>query len=126
MDHDPQTQSTTRLWALTIERFTEVAWSRHGATRYASVLALPILVAMFVPGWWWAGCALCAVAGMALDLYTHARFDRPLDTLKLTGADELKRDANRRVAAISLITSLYSAPYALLAFAPAPASPRPS
>jgi signal transduction histidine kinase len=112
---------TQRVWALTIQRFAEVAYTRHGATRYASVLMVPVVVILAVPGWWWA--AICA-AGTAAAIFVDWRFQRKSLWKDLSLSDcsesEINRTLARQSMAMGAITALYVVPYALLALAPAP------
>jgi signal transduction histidine kinase len=109
-----------RAWVLTLKRFFEIAWARHGLTRYASVLVMPVLVGLIVPGFWWLGCALGAVLGVALDWWTVARLPREIAALSGKSESELAAAAQRHIWNVAVITAAYVLPYALLALAPAP------
>lgn len=109
-----------RILALTIQRFAEMAWSRHGATRYISVALVPAVVAVAVPGWWWLICAVFTLAAVMVDRRVHRFFDRVSPELGSFSEAELKGLIKRQIAALSAITSLYTVPYALLSFAPQP------
>ena len=115
---DPQ--QSRRTWVLTIRRFVEVAWARHGPTRYASVLAAPILVALVVPGFWWALCAAGAGVGILIDLRVRATFGRLAQSLERLNDSALRSIINRQIGAFALITAAYVSPYIALAFAPQP------
>lgn len=114
------TTTQRRTWMLTIRRFAEVAWTRHGPIRYASVVIVPALVGLTVPGFWWLPCALGAVIGIAIDLAVRASFARLMDRLEGLEDGALQGMIRRHVAALALITAIYVLPYALLAFAPQP------
>jgi signal transduction histidine kinase len=109
-----------RLWLLTVRRFAEVAWARHGLVRYSSVTLVPIVVALTTPGLWWIACAIGAAIGIVIDQRTHAAFQRLSGQLEEMDADVLKRVMGRHVAALALITVAYVSPYVALAFAPQP------
>ena len=109
-----------RLWLLTIRRFAEVAWARHGLTRYYSVAAVPLLVAITVPGSWWLPCAIGAGLGMFVDQRTRGAFARLSARLEHLDLPDLKSAMQRYIGALSLVTALYVLPYGLLAFAPQP------
>ncbi len=113
--------TSSRIWAMTIRRFAEMAWSDHAPTRYGSVVLTPILVAFLVPGYWWAGCLLGAIAGVLIDLRTQAAFERLSLRLDDLDATMLKAMIGKYVAALASTTACYVAPYAALAFAPQPA-----
>ncbi len=110
-----------RTWVMTIERFAEVAWTRHGPTRYASVILTPILVAVLAPGLWWAPCALGAALGILIDLRTKDSFWRLAARAAELDEAELQAAIRRHIAALALVTAAYVSPYAALAFAPQPA-----
>lgn len=112
--------TSRRTWVLTIRRFVEVAWTRHGPIRYASVVAVPALVALTVPGLWWVGCAIGALAGILTDMRVRATFARLSDTLERLNEKALRTIMNRQIAALALITAFYVAPYIALALAPQP------
>lgn len=109
-----------RTWVLTIRRFVEVAWARHGPTRYASVVTAPLLVGLTVPGLWWAGCVVGAVVGVVIDLRVRATFARLALSLERLSDEALRRMIERQIAALAVITFAYVAPYMALAFAPQP------
>ncbi len=109
-------------WIMTIRRFAEVAWTRHGPTRYVSVSLTPILVALLVPGWWWALCCLGALVGVVIDLQAQAAFNRLAAHAEDMDDAALARAVKRHIHSLASITAAYVAPYALLAFAPQPAS----
>jgi signal transduction histidine kinase len=109
-----------RLWLLTVRRFAEVAWARHGLVRYSSVTLVPIVVALTTPGFWWIACAVGAAVGIVIDQRTHAAFQRLSSQLEEMDADILKRVMGRHIAALSVITLAYVTPYVALAFAPQP------
>lgn len=69
-------EPSRRIWEMTIRRFAEVAWTRHGPTRYVSVALTPVLVALLVPGLWWIPCALGGAIGVIVDLRAQAAFAR--------------------------------------------------
>ena len=106
---------------MTIRRFAEVAWTRHGPTRYASVALTPVLVAILVPGWWWALCSLGAIAGVIIDLRTQSAFNRLAEQAETLDEAGLSKAVQRHIASLAVITGVYVAPYAALAFAPQPA-----
>lgn len=118
MGNGPTSQ---RTWTLTVRRFAEVAWTRHGPVRYISVGLTPILVAMLTPGWWWAVCAAGAVGGALLDLRTQAAFERLCAHLDDLDDAAIRAAVNRHIRALAMITAAYVIPYAALAFAPQPA-----
>ena len=115
-----ETEQSRRIWVLTIQRFAEMAWARHGTTRYLSVTFVPVVVALAVPGWWWAFCALLTIVAAIVDRRTHRFFDKTIP--ELDGYDEAKLIAlaRREIVALAIITALYTIPYAALAFAPGP------
>lgn len=110
-----------RTWIMTIRRFAEVAWTRHGPTRYASVALTPILVALLVPGWWWAFCSLGALIGVVIDLRTQAAFARLAERVEDLDDLALQRAVQNHIISLAVITGAYVAPYGALAFAPQPA-----
>ncbi|MBK6702382.1 MAG: hypothetical protein IPG56_00505 [Caulobacteraceae bacterium] len=114
-------ETSRRIWAMTIRRFAEMAWSDHGPLRYGSVVLTPILVAFLVPGYWWAGCLLGAIAGVLIDLRTQAAFQRLSLRLDDLDATTLKAMIGKYVAALAATTACYVAPYVALSFAPQPA-----
>jgi len=109
-----------RTWAMTIRRFAEVAWAQHGPTRYVSVAATPVVVALLVPGWWWVLCALGAVVGIVMDLRTQAAFERLAERADEFEDGVLQDAVKNYIVALALITVAYVTPYALLAFSPQP------
>ncbi|MEQ1490392.1 MAG: ATP-binding protein [Terricaulis sp.] len=113
--------SSRRIWTNTIRRFAEVAWSHHGPLRYVSVTLTPILVAFFVPGYWWALCSLGAVIGVVTDIYTQGAFARLTKNLDQMDEAALQTAIGKYVVALATITAAYILPYAALAFAPQPA-----
>jgi signal transduction histidine kinase len=110
-----------RTWIMTIRRFAEVAWTRHGPTRYLSVGATPALVALLVPGLWWAPCALGAAVGIIIDLRAQRAFARLAANVEDMEDAALAKTVGRHVAALAVITAAYVLPYSVLAFAPQPA-----
>lgn len=112
---------TRRTWIMTIRRFAEVAWTRHGPTRYVSVALTPILVAVLVPGWWWALCSLGAVVGVIIDLRAQGAFSRLTEAAESMDEVALERAVKTHILNLGAITFAYVAPYAALAFAPQPA-----
>jgi signal transduction histidine kinase len=114
------TEPSRRTWEMTIRRFVEVAWARHGPTRYFSVALTPILVALLIPGWWWAGCAIGAAYGVAVDLRTRAAFARLTARMHELSDADLHRAVRRHIAALAFITAAYVLPYLALAFSPHP------
>jgi signal transduction histidine kinase len=113
-------EHSRRVWVLTIRRFAEMAWARHGATRYLSVAVVPAIVAVAVPGWWWLVCGAFTLAAAIVDRRAHLFLDRISPELERHSEQELKRLVHREIATLAVITALYTAPYALLAFAPTP------
>ncbi len=107
-------------WVLSIRRFLEVAWTGHGATRFVSVLSIPVLVLVSTPGWWWVGCVAGATVGIGLDLYARAHFAKLADQLEKFNETELRGLMGRHVGVLSALLTCYAAPYAALAFAPSP------
>lgn len=105
---------------MTIRRFVALAWTRHGAARYASVAVVPFLVAFAVPGLWWIPCAISAVVGMAIDLYAHRSFTDLSARLETLDDKALRAVFGRHVGVLALVTVAYMLPYSLLAFAPQP------
>jgi signal transduction histidine kinase len=105
---------------MTIRRFAEVAWTRHGPTRYVSVALTPLLVALLAPGWWWIACAAGAGVGIVIDLRAHAAFQRLCIDLESLDDRALQAAVRRHIAALAAITAAYVLPYATLAFAPQP------
>src|SRR5690606_31199218 len=103
--------TSRRIWAMTIRRFAEMAWSDHGPMRYGSVVLTPILVAFLVPGYWWVACLLGAIAGVLIDLRTQAAFDRLSLRLDELDAATLKAMIGKYVAALAATTACYVAPY---------------
>ena len=94
-----------RTWIMTLRRFLEVAWTRHGVPRYASVLGIPVIVALTVPGWWWALCVLGALAGMGIDLKVSAGLTRTSESLDHKSEAELRALATRHIWAVAFITA---------------------
>jgi signal transduction histidine kinase len=115
-----ETEQSRRIWVLTIRRFAEMAWARHGTTRYLSVTFVPVVVALAVPGWWWAFCAIFTLAAAIIDRRAHLFFDRIVPDLDGYDEPALRALIKREVIALSVITTLYTIPYAALAFAPGP------
>jgi signal transduction histidine kinase len=113
--------ASRRIWIMTIRRFAEVAWTRHGPTRYASVALTPILVALLVPGWWWAACSFGAVLGVIIDLRTQGAFARLSQQAESMDEAGLTLAVRGHIFSLAAITAAYVAPYAALAFAPQPA-----
>ncbi len=109
-----------RTWVMTLKRFIEVAWTRLGPTRYVSVLSVPVLVAITVPGWWWALCGLGALAGIAIDLKMSARLSKTTDGLDLKSEAELRALVRKHTWAVAAITAAYGLPYVALSLAPGP------
>jgi signal transduction histidine kinase len=105
---------------MTIQRFAEVAWERHGPTRYFSVLAIPFMVGLFVPGWWWAACAIGALAGVITDLRTRAAFTRLAAHIDELDETDIQSGVQNYLLAIAVTTAAYILPYVMLAFAPQP------
>ncbi len=114
-------ETSRRIWTMTIRRFVEVAWSHHGPLRYISVGLTPILVALLVPGYWWAGCSLGAVIGVVIDLRAQGAFARLSQQLEHMDEAALQAAIRKYVWALAGITAAYIVPYAALAFAPQPA-----
>lgn len=109
------------VWIMTIRRFAEVAWTRHGPTRYASVALTPILVGFLVPGWWWALCSLGALVGVIIDLRAQAAFNRLAANAENLDDAGLQQAVKHHMVTLGAITAAYIAPYVALAFAPQPA-----
>ena len=109
-----------RRTLLSIRRYHEIAWLRHGPTRYASVALVPIAVVFLVPGLWWlANSALLGVAVLAeiaIDLWLR----RLIAKLSDASLAETKRAARAAIGAAVFVVSLYALPNLLLAFAPMP------
>src|ERR1700741_3538311 len=112
--------SSRRIWIMTIRRFAEVAWPRHGPTRYVSVALTPLLVALLAPGPWWIACAAGAAVGVAIDLRAHGAFQRLCVDLESLDDRGLHRAVRDHIAALGVLTAAYVLPYATLAFAPQP------
>jgi signal transduction histidine kinase len=110
-----------RTWIMIIRRFAEVAWTRHGPTRYVSVALTPILVALLVPGWWWAACSLGALVGVIIDLRTQGAFARLAQEAEALDEAALEAAVKRHIHSLAAITAAYVAPYVFLVFAPQPA-----
>ena len=112
--------TTQRVWALTIQRFAEIVYVRRGTSRYASLLLVPVFVAIAVPGWWWAICAI----GTGSAILVERRRQRALFWAKISFADcseaDIQRILSRQSMVMGALTALYVAPYGLLALAPAP------
>ena len=115
-----RSDGSQRPWLLTVRRFAEVAWARHGVIRYSSVALVPLLVALAVPGLWWLLCAVGALVGVVIDLRAHVAFQRLAGRLENLAVADLRRIVGRHVAALAAITFAYTAPYVALAFAPQP------
>ncbi|MBI3439578.1 MAG: hypothetical protein HY054_13185 [Proteobacteria bacterium] len=114
------TEQSRRIWVLTIRRFAEMAWARHGVTRYLSVAFVPVMIALAVPGWWWALCTTFTLAAVVVDRRTHRFFVRVVPELDSYQEPSLRALVKRQIFALSMITTLYTIPYAALAFAPTP------
>src|SRR5215813_13811373 len=112
--------NTQRLWVLTIQRFAEMSWTRHGALRYASVMLVPAVVALGVPGLWWLACGLGAGLAMFVDWRIQGLFEALSAQLGDRTEEELRQLVTRQIWAIAIVAALYIAPYVALAFAPAP------
>jgi signal transduction histidine kinase len=115
-----ETEQSRRIWVLTIRRFAEMAWARHGTTRYLSVTFVPVMVALAVPGWWWALCAIFTILAAIVDRRAHRFFERIVPELATYEEPALRALVKREIAALATITALYTIPYAALAFAPGP------
>lgn len=105
---------------LAIRRFAEIGWAVHGATRYASVAVIPLIISVLVPGWWWALCLAFAGLGAAIDMHTARwlrRLDAQLDDMSLLATIRVQASLLWRV--VALVTA-YAVPYIALAFAPTP------
>ncbi len=110
----------TRGRVLAIRRFHEIAWQRHGATRYASAAMIPLVTLFLVPGWWGIFGLACAALAVAIDVWAVnwlRRVDGQLDQLPL---DALKRVQTQLVLRIVAVVTAYAAPYLALVFAPNP------
>lgn len=118
---DIQAAPSRRSWIMTIRRFAEVAWTRHGPTRYVSVALTPVLVALLVPGYWWALCSLGALVGVIIDLRIQGAFRRLARDVETLDDEALPRAVKSHIIGLAAITAAYVTPYALLAFAPQPA-----
>ncbi|MBC7770744.1 MAG: hypothetical protein H7124_18320 [Phycisphaerales bacterium] len=114
-------EPSRRTWEMTIRRFAEVAWTRHGPTRYTSVALTPVLVALLTPGFWWVPCAIGAALGVIVDLRTQKAFFRLSEEADKLDAAQLRSAVGRYVLALAGITAAYVLPYSALAFAPQPA-----
>ena len=109
-----------RRTLLSIRRYHEIAWLRHGPTRYASVALVPIAVAFLVPGLWWlADAALLGVAVLT-EIVIDLRLRRMLARLEEASLAQTKRASRGAIGAAMLVVSLYALPNLLLAFAPSP------
>ncbi len=115
-----KSEQQRRRTLLSIRRYHEIAWLRHGPTRYASVALVPIAVAFLVPGFWWlADAALLAVAVLAevvIDLWLR----RLLGRLDGASLERTQGAARAAIGAALLVVSLYALPNLMLAFAPRP------
>ncbi|MBX9745879.1 MAG: hypothetical protein K2X34_03190, partial [Hyphomonadaceae bacterium] len=109
-----------RTWIMTIQRFAEVAWTRHGPTRYVSVAATPVLVWVLVPGWWWLGCAIGAAIGIVIDLRTRSAFEQLSQHIEELDEPDIEAAVRNYIVALAAVTAAYVVPYAMLAFAPQP------
>jgi signal transduction histidine kinase len=116
----PAEGMSRRTWTLTVRRFVEVAWTRHGPIRYASVTLTPIMVALLAPGPFWIACVLGAAVGIALDLRTRAALAKLAAEMDTMDERAMHRGIRGHMVSLSLITIAYVLPYALLAFAPGP------
>ncbi len=114
-------EPSRRIWEMTIRRFAEVAWTRHGPTRYVSVALTPILVALLAPGFWWVPCAVGGVIGVLIDVRAQAAFARLSQSVDILDEAALRAAVGRHIAALAVITAAYVLPYSVLAFAPQPA-----
>ena len=113
-------ERTRRASVLTIRRFVELAWARHGATRWVSVSMAPVIVAIAVPGWWWLACAVFTALAVLVDWRAQVFFCRLLDSLDDHSVAELKAVVNKQVWTLAVTSGFYALPYALLSLAPAP------
>jgi signal transduction histidine kinase len=105
---------------LAIRRFNEIGWERHGATRFASVACIPLIVAVIVGPWWGLFGLAFAAVGAAIDWNTVrwlGRLNHELDVLPLAGVRRVQAQLIWRV--VALVTA-YAVPYVALAFAPGP------
>lgn len=109
-----------RTWIMTIRRFAEVAWAQHGPTRYVSVAATPVVVALLVPGWWWVACAVGAVVGIVIDLRTQSAFERLAQHVEELEDGDIAAAVHNYILALAAVTAAYVLPYVLLAFSPQP------
>ncbi|MEZ5995016.1 MAG: HAMP domain-containing sensor histidine kinase [Hyphomonadaceae bacterium] len=109
-----------RTLVATIRRFVQIAWTRHGPTRYASVAVLPLLVMVAVPGPWWLWCAAGNLVGVLIDTRARVVFTRMANEIEAMDEHALRALSGGHIASIALMVACYCAPYGALAFAPAP------
>jgi len=114
-------EPSRRTWEMTIRRFAEVAWTRHGPTRYISVCLTPVLVALLAPGFWWVPCAIGGALGIVIDLRAQKAFSRLSAEVDQLDDAQVRAAVGRHIAALAAITAAYVLPYSVLAFAPQPA-----
>ena len=92
---------------MTIRRFAELAWTRHGPTRYVSVALTPILVALLVPGWWWLACSFGALVGVIIDLRTQAAFSKLAGDVESLDDEAIQGAVKDHIHALAMITAAY-------------------
>ncbi len=109
-----------RRTLLSIRRYHEIAWLRHGSTRYASVALVPIAVAFLVPGWWWLAVAALLAMAVLTEILIDVWLRGLLGRLDDASPARAKRAARAAIGAAVLVVSLYALPNLLLAFAPPP------
>src|SRR5689334_8274861 len=81
-----------RRLAAGLRRLIEIAWTGHRPIRLVSILSVPAVVALAVPGLWWMLCAASTVIGLITEFFV-LRWMREL----LTRLDELDLAASRLV-----------------------------
>ena len=109
-----------RRTLLSIRRYHEIAWLRHGSTRYASVALVPIAVAFLVPGWWWLAVSALLAVAVLTEIVIDVWLRRLIASLNDAALVETRRAARTAIGAATLVVSLYALPNLLLAFAPMP------
>jgi signal transduction histidine kinase len=110
----------SRTIALVLRHFHDTSWTGHIAMRVAAIALVPMFVLIMVGPVWAAAIGAPALLGLWVEQRSIARLRARLDeitALPLPAARGIEREI---VLQIALICLLYTAPYAALAFAPAP------
>ncbi len=109
-----------RRLAVGLRRLIEIAWTGHRPVRIVSILCVPVIAAIAVPGAWWMLCGASTIVGLIAEFFILRWMRRLLEEIDAFGFTETRDACNRVIESTVLIMAVYCLPYVGLSLAPAP------